>query len=85
VGPCVLQSDSHSRLMPVPKVSCLDSQKRSPAESSEEPVCGTSRGLRVRFCGSLVAGCFPFPGGSFCQESAPRWVQSRAVSSISLN
>jgi hypothetical protein len=33
----LLQSNSHSRLLPVPEVSCLASRKRSPTENSEEP------------------------------------------------
>jgi hypothetical protein len=32
-----LQSNSHSRLMPVPEVPCLASQKLSPTERSREP------------------------------------------------
>jgi hypothetical protein len=36
----LLQSNSHSRLLPVPEVSYLASQKLSPTESCEEPELG---------------------------------------------
>ncbi len=49
VGHRVLQSDSHSRRMPVPEVSNLASRKRSPTKRSEDPVNATLRFASVSF------------------------------------
>jgi hypothetical protein len=53
-GHCLLQINSPSRLMPVPEVPRIASQKRSTTESSEEPLgffnyCGDYAGFAEEF------------------------------------
>ena len=88
VGHCILQINSHSRLMPVPEVSCLASQKRSPAKNSEEPASRFFPLLNLRNVGIglLIAGAAasgelsPEPPGRRFPGTAP--ARSSALSPL---
>jgi hypothetical protein len=56
VGHCGLQVESRSRLMPMPKVSCLASRMRSPTENSQEPLLTLSRVTATALAATVLSG-----------------------------